>query len=505
MYRKIILLVGLVISMIVNTAYAKTNTSDRIASTLEKNMRQTIPTIPTIPWSASEDMESDAIAGSPLINIVTNTPISYAIVFDEHALAGLSEQERYIVTEHRDTVPELIQQSFDTWRVGVKNEIETAGRAEEFKDILKFVSRPVKLKEKSANKAKVVYFFTSPDKTSESGTAKASHNFSVKSRNFVQHTVTLPFPGLQPDNELKYLMSYMTGYVLGLSEQNTLTKNDKYIVRAERYKNEKRNQQISLMDATTYTQTINKNNLQPRLYCDDVDGLINLFDIIKFDLSRKWSEHADKSWVSFCYDDSYYWHGIPTMRNYCWVNYEGRQQKGLSCPDPFRYEGREVAFDEFGLLRYMVDKKEKWLFAYEYRLSNPVVTVTIKSLDEKNPDPDMKVNVISSGSTYVVPWKGYIQRYTGTDSDSTTARDTLGAYQVAYPIYKTTWNSWPKAAPYNTDVLQVSLDAIHTIPVSEVKGTFLSSPVPPAYLPLRHLQSAKNILQQHVADVLDRE
>lgn len=492
------------ISMLLTVAFAvQAKKSDTLTRSITSALNKA-----SVPYSFATETAYEPEV-SPIYGIMERRPIVYFIEIDDLDALPLDAEQRTAVQQKLDTLPTLIENTFTMWQNGIKEEITSSGRSGEFKDILKILRHPIKLKgTNKKSEAHVIYKFTTPEKIDAASAGhdnpdsqgKASH-MSVGTATGVQHTITLPLPGLQADNELLLFCLHETGHFLGLDEQYADTNGYYYVARPDYY-NPRYNQQLSVMDATGYALAADKTQIDPRLGCDDVDGIINLFDYMQFRAYGKFPERAQKGWISFCGSDSYYRNAKPYIANYCWLDYD---KQGLSkdpvCPDPFVYEKREFSFDARGLLRYMIDKKNGWLFAYSYFLTNPACTVTVKSLDGSR--PDMKVNVVKNLDTWVVPYQGKMVRFYAP-TPSKTSLDTLEALREGYPIYKSEWEEWPKTAPYDNSQLQISLSEIQTFPADHFPDTFLHRREKAHWKPLFHLQKSRDILMQSVADSEDK-
>lgn len=420
-----------------------------------------LPSYGKSPYGFTNNVEDSDISEGPLHKIIKNKEISYYIKIDKLNKRELTKEQYVDFKVNSAILPDKITYSFNIWFESIKQEIESSGRSEEFKDILPVLSTPIKLKqEKNQNKADITFMFTTPEKVD-----KLCHNalacYDLQKIHFeggptyTFRYIIAPISDLKSAQPLENLLIHEIGHYFGLADQYD------YGLSSNKYNNDRIKSQVSVMD----------NSLNPPS-CDDADGLINLIDYTLAKINAgAYSERAQKGWVSFCSDDSYYQNAKPYISNYCWVNYnEKGEQTGKICPEPFLFKNRDLAVDDNGLITRMVDRQNKWLFTYKYNASQPLISINVKSSDGKR--PDMKINILSDEKTFRIPLNGKIYTFNIPQENSCQYNNT-DRLKVFYKIYRDNWNKIPKGYPYS-DKTEQSTSDIKTFPASYFNQKYLS-------------------------------
>ena len=217
-----------------------------------------------------------------LHKFLTDTPIRYAIHFDEYP-----GQTPDTDLQWEQQVMPLIEQAFASWPQQTLAFVENAGRKKEFKDIFPLLKRHnARLERTTTQQADILFDFSN-----YKGAALSFNTQNLQE----QKRLRLPNPAYFGEEEMKKIPVFLlheVGHYYGLG--------DRY-------------QEGISGNSPTYSSTgdtdsnsIMASSLGTQLTCDDVDGFINLLDITLFLNRHQYSPRAKKGWASFCSRDKMY-------------------------------------------------------------------------------------------------------------------------------------------------------------------------------------------------------
>ena len=206
--------------------------------------------------------------------MLTDTPITYAIKFDDYA--GRTAQTDAQWTLQTDA---LIRAAFYRWPNDVEKTIRTFGRSKEFQDVLTLLKQhPLILQRTGETEADIVFHF---DKNKSADFLYNKEDLSKRKAIRIEN----PAQNAQILQNLPSLLTHEIGHYYGLGDryQEGITDCSPLYSTSEGIDG------LSLMATAK----------GPGLAKDDVDGFINLIDVtLAFD-ARKFSERSERGWTSF--------------------------------------------------------------------------------------------------------------------------------------------------------------------------------------------------------------
>ena len=220
------------------------------------------------------DFHNDQYVYFATHKMLTNTPITYAIKFDDYAGRTAQTDEQW--TQKTDA---LIRAAFYRWPKSVERTIHASGRAQEFQDILNLLKQhPLILQRTDEAQADIVFHFD------EYKSADFLYNRDDLSK---QKTIRMESPtkSAKALQNLPHFLAHEIGHYYGLGD---------------RYQ-EGISGSSPLYSTTegTDSNALMASAKGPEITKDDVDGFINLIDVtLAFD-AHKFSKRSEKGWTSF--------------------------------------------------------------------------------------------------------------------------------------------------------------------------------------------------------------
>ena len=186
----------------------------------------------------------------------------------------------------------VIEQSFYSWLKGTKNMIIKEGRANEFADIMPILNKKIILqKVNTVNTADISFFFT----TAFGVIANCGKNNAACFQLTKPWQIVLINPFSKEDALTRQInkkyetlaaLTHEIGHYFALSDQYKDTGADSLT--------------YSTFNRITAEDSVMGSNRTEILFCDDVDGFINLIDLTLYLKTQQWSDRAQRGWASFC-------------------------------------------------------------------------------------------------------------------------------------------------------------------------------------------------------------
>ena len=352
-------------------------------------------------WGIQENYEDD-YQDYAVLKLINNQPIKFFMIQDkteefpsvrnndkEEILSTLNKQ---LTEEQRNNkLKSLITRAFNIWPRDTKNNIEWAKREQEFADIMPYLSRKIILKE-AVNKddADIVFRFTSISKAQEE-CGKDSLGC------FIPYDKIIIVPTMYDNNSAKttpaleertyYILIHEIGHFFGLTDQYEDTGRDSLT--------------HSTFNRTNSSDAVMGSSHNLALYCDDVDGFINVLDLtLALKNNGKFLKRAQNGWASFCngkkngkgqpFKDEFYKEAKLTnkpeyIRNFCLYKYnENGDIAKKHCLDPFDFADNKVEHNRNYLPLTMIDNKNKLKFSYDYHFDEEYFKVYVLGIGENN-------------------------------------------------------------------------------------------------------------------------
>ncbi|MBQ4493078.1 MAG: hypothetical protein II972_00520, partial [Elusimicrobiaceae bacterium] len=310
-----------------------------------------------------------------------------------------NELENALNEENRkDELSNVVKQAFKLWFTETIKAIKEAGREDEFADIIPLLDRSVKaiLVDYKSNRNFINFSFTTNtrmhsicDNNTRDVVAGACFNRATKE-------IFSPNPFTE---ELFYTRKALMGYLRTTTIPILAHEIGHYYGLVDQYKdfgdsNPIHKTKDRVIVGSSLMAAAAANNM---LYCDDIDGFINLIDIT---LSKQngWSQRAKNGWASFCngknvphytqdvtYKDTFYKMGRPvkslsenipvasttTQRN---NNNSNNKPRSNSQIKPFTFYSSQHKYDfTYNRNDLMATKKDdKYSYRYSYYKNNGI-------------------------------------------------------------------------------------------------------------------------------------
>ncbi|WP_458402445.1 hypothetical protein [Candidatus Avelusimicrobium sp.] len=226
------------------------------------------------PWGMMDEYNRPQTKLKPMDKILTGDTIRYLILNED------------IAPEDQPQYMSLIVQAINAWPNYVADQIRISGRDMEFMDILPLLSKGVRTEMTQVHKkADVQVNFVSQQEITDNCGHDAGGCIMFDSLIYVPKIVTYNNNYSNYKSVLSTLI-HEVGHSFGLADQ--------YYSGA--------NQNASARHSTSDRINSDKSimSYENDLGCDDVDGFINVMDIMSAKLEGAYSERAQKGWKSFC-------------------------------------------------------------------------------------------------------------------------------------------------------------------------------------------------------------
>ena len=354
---------------------------------------------------------------SAIYKMLSGQPIKYNITIAHPKFVPQEERLNLIITEEK--LSKDIEVAFNVWLAGMSVYIKNAKRTKEFADILNKLPQRIKLEKVSDTKQTDIFFtFTDKDVIKKicGPDVLACHTTILP---FGINQILAPNPLLYKDINIFNILIHETGHYFGLSDQYAKG------LSSAQYSNDRIHKGVSVMEAADIVYG-----------CDDADGFINLIDYTLARMNNgRYSQRAQKGWLTFCGDDSYYIKAKPYIRNYCFVRYNPKTKKEEQiCPEPFMFLNKQYNLKN-GLLSAMYDKPNNVLIRYRYFLNENRISVTARYgglLNQGGPAITMQI-MKNEENSWRIPLYGKIYNFTLKDGKCTySQQDRLYAFQRTY-------------------------------------------------------------------------
>ncbi len=319
-----------------------------------------------------------------VLKLIKNQPIKYFIqqknieepptVVDQDKQALLGALNKQLNQEQKNNrLKTLITRAFNVWPRDTKNNIEWAKREQEFADIMPYLSRKVVLQEVfTKEEADIIFRFDSKENIQdECGDDSLGC--------FLPYDKTILVPVFYVKNAVKqeaaaeektyYILIHEIGHYFALTDQYENTGFDSL--------------EHSTFNRINTRDAVMGSSHNLALYCDDVDGFINVIDLTLSLINKgKFSARAKKGWASFCngktngrgekFADEYYKEAKLTNKpdyisDFNLYKYDENGNVALKhFMDPFDFVGKSVRLNDKGLPYVMFDDENKIRYTYDY-------------------------------------------------------------------------------------------------------------------------------------------
>ena len=320
---------------------------------------------------------------------------------------------------------QLMQTAFDTWRKDTKKFIQQSGKTQEFKDIMPYLDRPVRIAQiANAKEADLIIQFTSEEEKIEYCGSSISEGCFSKSEHKLVMVDPFVYPSFyiereDPDRPLAILI-HEFGHFFGLSDQYVNLKEE--------------DPEASTTNRFLYESSVMAASFGTKLYCDDVDAFINLIDLtLAIQNNGKFSARAQKGWASFCNDTKVPGRDIPYQKTFykearivnkkdsadrlCKYSYDAKGNvKQRTCPTPYNFYNKELEYNKYNLIRKATEADGEYLFNYENAKGPKIIigyvsSFAAHSFESVQKEIDgKKVWTISPGyNIYAFDAQGYVE------------------------------------------------------------------------------------------------
>ena len=278
-------------------------------------------------WGVFDDYDSKYQTRYGLSQILNTGSVYFSITQEEtkNKPTKFQNEEENVKNELENALNEenrknelssVVKQAFKLWFTETRKAIKEAGREDEFADIIPLLDRSVKaiLVDYKPNRNFINFSFTTNDRI---------HSLcsEVAGACFYRATKEIFFPNPFTE-EIFYTKKALMGYLRTTTVPILAHEIGHYYGLVDQYENFGDSSPV-YRTSDRYFTGASMMGTAPKIYCDDVDGFINLIDIT---LSKQngWSERAKNGWASFCngktlpnyaqnvsYKDTYYKMGRP--------------------------------------------------------------------------------------------------------------------------------------------------------------------------------------------------
>lgn len=400
---------------------------------------------------------------SAIYNMLLHKPIKYHISVTHPK--KLSEEELLNLKIAKAKFTQDIEIAFNIWPAGLNLYLINSGRMNEFRDIIKQLPQKVET-EQTENAKETDIFFTFTDMETLKklcGPNRLACHSNIMP--FGVNQIIVPNPLIYKDINILNILTHEIGHYFGLSDQY------KEDLSSDEYNNDRIQKGVSVMDSPNVI-----------FGCDDADGLINLIDYTSAKINKgRYSQRAQKGWLTFCGDDSYYKNAKPYIRNYCFVEYDSNgKQKGLNCPEPFLFFNKSYRFDKNGLLTAAKDKAKNITTSYEYFLKENRISVTSVYGGYTNKSgPVITMQIIKNDEdSWRIPLYGKIYNFTLKNGECTySLQDKLYSFQREYSKNKANIKKSKSFYEFSIEndinLTNIVQQDIPFLPQDKLKNTFL--------------------------------
>ena len=249
-------------------------------------------------WGVFEDYE-DNMENYALYKVINDMPIRYYVEDTEIPEEGEADSWGIVassikVAKREKELENLITDAFNIWLTDTRNMIIKEGREEEFDDIMDILDRDVLLKKVSDSKqADIIFTFTSIPNMKEHCGKKPSACISLTKYPAMVWLISPHVEGLSDKlylalDNLSTHVIHEIGHYFGLTDQYK----DFHQASVEYSTFNRMNRGDSMMGGKR----------REKLFCDDVDGFINLIDLTLYLETGEFPERAsqENGWASFC-------------------------------------------------------------------------------------------------------------------------------------------------------------------------------------------------------------
>ena len=278
-------------------------------------------------WGVFDDYDSKYQTRYGLSQILNTGSVYFSITQEEtkNKPTKFQNEEENVKNElgnalneenRKNELSSVVKQAFKLWFTETRKAIKEAGREDEFADIIPLLDRSVKaiLVDYKPNRNFINFSFTT-------NTRMHSLCSDVAGACFYRATKEIFFPNPFTE-EIFYTKKALMGYLRTTTVPMLAHEIGHYYGLVDQYENFGDASSV-YKTSDRYSRGSSMMGAADKIYCDDVDGFINLIDIT---LSKQngWSQRAKNGWASFCngknvpnyaqnvsYKDTYYKMGRP--------------------------------------------------------------------------------------------------------------------------------------------------------------------------------------------------